>query len=317
MKRKVIYLCCITAFTLFVALPPEKVTAQNKLPYEPLVVENAHWEVGFYSTENPPWAPFQMYQYLISGDSVLNGKHYKKLYYRDLDDVDPEFILSEGLYGLMREDTLNRKVYAITYYNAGWCPVNEEFQLYDFDIEVGDTTIFLCLVGDQLLINQIDYEYIFNKERKLFRLNDPEEYLIEGVGTNYGLLEWGYFVKRNEPESKGSYYELANFCIGTDEECGYFWVGIKDEIKFSNFKVYPNPFHDNIIHISLAIPYFQTVEISFYNLMGSEVYQTSLSNIITEQDIILPASLSGNSSPLLLIIRNRQQIIFKQLIFKQ
>jgi len=246
-----------------------QVSAQNKQPYQPLLVENAHWVVGFYSTENPPWAPFQMYQYLISGDSVLNGNQYKKLYYRDLDDVDPEYILSEGLCGLMREDTLNRKVYAITFYNAGWCLVNEEFQLYDFDVEVGDTTTFLCLVGSQLVFNQVEYEYIFNKERKLFRLNDSEEYLIEGVGTNYGLLEWGYFVKRNEPESKGSYYELANYCIGTDEECGYFWVGIEEREKPVKLKVSPVPAKEMVNFEFGNIQSLQQAQHRCYDVFGN------------------------------------------------
>jgi hypothetical protein len=265
-----------------------QVSAQNKQPYQPLVVENAHWEVGFYSSENPIWAPYEMYQYVISGDSALNGTQYKKLFYRDLDDVDPEYILSQELYGLMREDTLSRKVFAITFNNNGnGCPVNEEFQLYDFGLEVGDTTN-LCFVAYQWIIYDIFYETLFGKERKVFNTYNSPDYLIEGVGTSSGLLDWGYFAKRNEPESKGGWYELLNHCVGTDEECGYLWVGIEEREKLIKLKVSPNPAKE-IVNFEIGnIQYLKQAQLRCYDVFGSLLHSEAV--VPGQKEVVLDIS---------------------------
>jgi hypothetical protein len=268
-----------------------QVSAQNKQPYQPLVVENAHWEVGFYSTENPIWAPYQMYQYLICGDSILNGQQYKKLFYRDLDDADPEHILSEEFYGLMREDTLNRKVYAINSYNYyNECPINDEFLLYDFDLEVGDTTD-MCLLSQwgQWIIYDINYETIFNKERRLFyQFNNSWEYIIEGVGSNYGLLEWGNFTKKNESGSKGAYFELMNYCNGTDEECGYLWVGIEEREESVKLKVTPNPAKEIVNFEFGNIQNLQQAQLRCYDVFGSLLHSEAI--VQGQKEVVLDIS---------------------------
>lgn len=240
--------------------------------YDPMVVENAHWVVGLWSYENPWWPPCQFFQYVLSGDSIINGNHYKKLYYRDLDDIHPEHILSEELFGLMREDTLSRKVYAITFNDNGFdCPVNEEFQLYDFDLDIGDATT-LCFVwsGYSWIIYDIVYETLFGKERKIFYANTIDnDYLIEGVGSNSGLMEWGYFVKGNGRESKGGWYELLNYCVGTDEECGYMWVGIEESEKPVKFKVSPNPAKEIVNFEFGNIQSLQQAQLRCYNVFGN------------------------------------------------
>ena len=266
-----------------------QVSAQNKQPYQPLLVENAHWVVAFYSIDNPPWAPFQMYQYLISGDSVLNGNQYKKLYYRDLDDIDPEYILSEGLYGLMREDTLNRKVYAITF--DGWglgCPDNEEFQLYDFDLEVGDTTDVCLFLGywGPWIIDEIFFQTLFGKERKLLAYYG--DYMIEGVGTNFGLLECGQFPKGNKPSGKGAYYELLNYCIGTDEECGYLWVGIEESENPVKLKVSPNPAKEIVKFEFGNIQNLQQAQLRCYDVFGNLLYNETV--VQGQKEVVLDIS---------------------------
>ena len=262
-----------------------------------------------------------MYQYVISGDSILNGHHYKKLYYRDLDDVDPEIILSEEFYCFLREDTLYQKVYAIVFnhlHETG-CPNNEEYQLYDFDLEVGDTTE-MCLIdfwGDQWIIFEIGYQMLFGQERKVFNTDNIPDYLIEGVGTNSGLLEYGYFEKENKPENKGGWYELLNYCIGTDEECGYLWVGIEDGEEIPMFKIYPNPLTGNTIKLVSQTPITQPLDVKLYDITGKEVYQRHFENITREVNIQIPARLSSGTSPLLLWAGNSRQMFFKQLIVKQ
>ena len=317
MKKQIPFLSTLFITLCFIFIDNIQLYSQNKQAYNPLVVENAHWEVGFYSTENPLWAPYQMYQYVISGDSILNGNQYKKLYYRDLDDVDPEFILSEELYGFLREDTLSQKVYAIVFnhLNETGCPNNEEYQLYDFDLEVGDTTE-MCLVDfwDQWIIYEILYQTLFGEERKVFNTFNSPDYLIEGVGSYSGLLEYGFFVKDSKPESKGGYYELLNFCIGTDEECGYLWVG-QEELKSTNgFEIYPNPMVGRKLYLRSNPPINHPVKIVLYNMHGSNVFETELLTLTGIESIELPITLTSSKSPFLLVVFNNDQPVFKQVI---
>jgi len=283
--------------------------------YDPMVVENAHWVVGLWSYENPWWPPCQFFQYVLSGDSIINGNHYKKLYYRDLDDIHPEHILSEELFGLMREDTLSRKVYAITFNDNGFdCPVNEEFQLYDFDLDIGDATT-LCFVwsGYSWIIYDIVYETLFGKERKIFYANTIDnDYLIEGVGSNSGLMEWGYFVKGAEISGKGAFYILWNYCIGTDEECGYQWVGLEKTQNPYGFRIFPNPLFEKRLFIRIGQPINELAKIVIFDALGAEVLNIQYKNIITDLVIELPAGLVNPHSILYISILVNNQPVFRQ-----
>jgi len=79
----------------------------------------------------------------------------------------------------------------------------------------------------------------------------------------------------------------------------------------------PNPCNGNTVHLVPGRPYNRPVEISIYDMTGSEVYKTDLQDLLNKQVIVLPVSISGSSLPLLLTIRDRQQIIFKQVILRQ
>ncbi|MEM6264442.1 MAG: hypothetical protein AAGI38_18145 [Bacteroidota bacterium] len=130
-------------------------------PYQRMIYDDAHWIVGVRDTQwigpvfHTQW--HGIYEYFISGDSILNGKTYKKVYAHSLNFKNglhrlwrPPFYIAGPDYfeALVREDTVARKVYGVfhkTYQNRAsfslsYCTPHQEEVLYDFSLQVGDTT---------------------------------------------------------------------------------------------------------------------------------------------------------------------------------
>jgi len=221
----------------------QAMNAQNH-PYSPLALEGAHWWV-IHNYEQFPYTIYDSYQYVIRGDSVLNDKNYKKVFYRELQDNYPHLIEYEILAGLVRDDTITHIVYVlnINFYHleSFFCPVEQEFPLYDFSLNTSDTVNF-CMTNNfgTLIVDNIDYEFRYGQERKILFVN-AEEPFIEGIGSGYGVFEWGLGSKGKNNNSKGWGFWLENYCLGTDEECGCQWVGIEDLKNQYGISIYPNP----------------------------------------------------------------------------
>ena len=110
---------------LFLCLPLS-IIAQND--YYPLVSEGKTWEiahVGMLPSQQEKWF------FMLSGDTIINGVNYKKLYQEN----------NQGAvyYRAMREE--GRKVYCIPRDSQ------EEHLLFDFGMQVGDSVY--CLGGDR------------------------------------------------------------------------------------------------------------------------------------------------------------------------
>ncbi len=318
MKRQIHFriLIGISIFIILASLP--LFTIGQVKTYEPLVVENAHWKIGWYHHENPPWAPYNMFQYHILGDTLINSIEYKKLWYRDLDDENPEIMLSEVLFGVIREDTASRKIFVITYFAVyiGECPVNEEYLLYDFDLEEGDATeVCLIWIGNPFMINQIVYDEFLGQVRKQFHsLSYLNNFLVEGVGSNAGLLEWGAVVKNKNTNDRGGYYELFDHCIGTDEDCGYIWVGLNEEEDNNLFSIYPNPIIGNCLYIQSDELLNSNAEIAIYDFQGTKIHETKSNGNSNEIVLTIPEFIRCTKSSFLLTIRLNDQPVFKQVI---
>ncbi|PLX03639.1 MAG: hypothetical protein C0595_06360, partial [Marinilabiliales bacterium] len=88
----------------------------NAQEYNPTAVEGAHWVICF--DDNSTFEPVDgLWEYFASGDTIVNALTYKKILKRDLvvTQNGPPFEAEEEyeLFGLIRDDTLNKKVYAI------------------------------------------------------------------------------------------------------------------------------------------------------------------------------------------------------------
>ena len=110
---------------LFFSFLPLSIIAQND--YYPLVSEGKTWEiahVGMLPSQQEEWF------FMLSGDTIINGVNYKKLYQEN----------NQGAvyYRAMREE--GRKVYCIPRDSQ------EEHLLFDFGLQVDDSVY--CVGGD-------------------------------------------------------------------------------------------------------------------------------------------------------------------------
>ncbi len=119
--------------------------------------------------------------------------------YLDVLECDDSLQLEWDYEGLIREDTLNKKIY---YNRFG----ETEGLIYDFSLDVGDTVF----VDNQylnynevvrLVVDSIDVADIYGVMRNRFFLSGldlsvkdpyyPDEIWIEGIGSNYGIMQSG------------------------------------------------------------------------------------------------------------------------------
>jgi hypothetical protein len=265
-----------------------QVSAQNKQPYQPMALEGAHWWVIYYDDNNPPWIPNESWQYAIKGDSILNEMTYKKVYFRELSDESPQFIEYERFSGLMRDDTLNRKVFLLNYSleNLWTCPVNEEFLLYDFNVTLGDT-IDNCLVQDfgQIVIESVEYEYWYGNTRKILNYTFAG---IEGIGSEYGVFEYGQGSKEKTSQTRTFGFRLTDYCLGTDQECGCQWVGIEEREKPVKLKVSPNPANEIVNFEFGNIQNFQQAQLRCYDVFGNLLHSEAV--VQGQKEVVLDIS---------------------------
>ncbi|GHV25507.1 hypothetical protein FACS1894176_04130 [Bacteroidia bacterium] len=126
-------------------------------------------------------------QYWIASDTVINGVNYKKIVDRD------------RYLGAIREE--DGKVYARLNY-GDYYYASDDFLLYDFTVQVGDTIKSMALEGalsypDGITVREIDEIELENGEkRKRFFFNETSEW-IEGIGSSNGLFHDAMFHATN------------------------------------------------------------------------------------------------------------------------
>ena len=209
--------------------------------YDSLVVENAQWKV-ILDSDDPPWAD-EMSGWLLRGDTIINGLQYKKLYERFFKEAQSNIITSQNLYGFLREDVANKRVYALESQWGGCDSSNSEYLLFDFSYNVGDTSQ-LCFHTEELGPVVLEEKYTtfsFGKERNIFSFGGSSVELIEGVGHYQGLMESPVINISGGPQ-----IYLFDYCRGTDEECNVIYVNVDENPGKNYFSVYPNPANDKV-----------------------------------------------------------------------
>ena len=214
----------------------------NAQGYLPLAIENATWIVNFSDND---FTYDDYYAYKIQGDSLHEGRLYKKVYYWELTDniSQPYQIESNYLLGLLRDDTISGKVYVIMLSSLLWmdhCLTDalSEALLYDFAIHTGDT-VRDCRTEGALTESVVDTIYsdtLFGNIRRVWSLWEDFS-LIEGIGFSRGL-----FTEANLVISAAWGIWLEDYCIGTNFECGLHTA--VTEILESEVEVFPNPTKD-------------------------------------------------------------------------
>lgn len=228
------------------------------MTYHAFPDSNAVW-CGYrnFINYNPPDSSeirVYTYQQEIGNDTVINGNIYHKLiesgefswqawpmpYYTGSLFYFYEYI------GCFRES--NKIIYFIQPNDIN------EYTLYDFNLNVGDTIQFSVNSGGDIMISSIDSILINSTYRKRFNISDIDtslwwdpnhfEYvsIIEGIGSSHGLI---WTIGPYNPEVGGMLeaFKLNGIVIFPDTSTVCNVTSINEIGNFhEEISVYPNPF---------------------------------------------------------------------------
>jgi len=242
--------------------------------YFPLIEENKTWNVLSVALIPLFDTSFSTITYKFSGDTIINSDSYKKLYLSFQEN--PE---DWSLWGFMREDADKRV----------WLRMDseeDEFLMYDYSIDVGDSVFVGIYEPVYLLLDSISEITINQTERKKywFSCNMMPEYRetwIEGIGSNKGICWSGSaFVV-------GGWYRLL--CMSENGELMYMNPNYEscylktdiNEIEKSSLKVFPNPAKNTLIIENKENVKIKSI--SLLNVKGQIIKQFEINN--TQLDI--------------------------------
>lgn len=171
-------------------------------------------------------------KYMTFGDTIINSKEYMKVF-KQTQNAPFEFDINQSNYfAAIRNDSINKKVFVVFndqfyVHNVNGeiftCDPSDEFLLYDFSLQIGDTSIFVDYQYSTLFLfrvqrkNQIVYQniltwndtVIYNSDSLLILSNDnfakkilleaynaefedfycnPNYYIIESIGSINGIF---------------------------------------------------------------------------------------------------------------------------------
>ncbi len=218
--------------------------------------------------------------YVIKGDTTVGINTYKKVYRRKInsdatilaDFMPPYYFSDEKLIGAIRDDLPEKTVYGIGFVADAWyldtCDVLEEQLLYDYSVSVGEEVIGCLNTADALpnaVVDSIKTEIHFGEEHTVLYTTYGE--LIVGIGTWMGL-----FIPIYSLPAPGNPMVLVDYCVGTDDDCGFFATAT-DERPFETLaRLYPNPASQYVV-LEFTEPIPKGARISIQGLDG-KVFKT-------------------------------------------
>ncbi|MFI5204640.1 MAG: T9SS type A sorting domain-containing protein [Flavobacteriales bacterium] len=227
--------------------------------YHPFPDSNATW--NYYLDPNCMLmgTVWEYYSVTYSGDTSINSQTYHKLttpyidaYFSGLCSPVTFFV---GYRGAIRQDTLVKKVFFVAPGDT-----TEEL-LYDFTLQVGDTVqgYLTSPPYPNDTVISIDSVLIGSSYRKRWFINSCYPiYLIEGIGSTYGLIEyspnclpdaWTYSLTCFQQNGQTLYPNTSTTC----ELITSVNPANENENKIT---VFPNPSNG-----SVTVQFDQTIEI--------------------------------------------------------
>lgn len=254
--------------------------------YHPFPQVNSNWNLSqsFYCWTGIPGPVAQSYSIFVSNDTVIGTETYHKLFipYLKSDSTGcTSASVTQGIYkGCIREDGIAKKVYYIK------ASLSTEKLLYDFNLQVGDTVFGELevpgLAKDTVIsIDSVEAWGGGGVWLKRWFINSCYNiYIIEGVGSTYGLIEPSPGCGPDNMErdimcmvcqlpTTGYYYPVITDCD--------MITSINSIAKESNIEIFPNP-SEGSFQIDFNDNSFQELIIS--NLLGDiilseKIYSTN------------------------------------------
>jgi len=252
--------------------------------YIPMAVDGVHWIVK-YDLNSTPYLVDDLWEYYANGDTVIDDALYAKIYKRQLVVIqngppfEPDGIYE--LYGFMRDDTINKKVYAIHIYDSGigFCPANEEYLMFDFSVNIGDTAVF-CLYPDfyDYIITSINYDVFLGFDTRFF-FNSWDYSYLEGMGSVFGLFEEMFIPVKSK--NKRNLYSTSLYYYCRETPCELL-VTVPKTDSPNILNVFPNP-TNNTLHFNINSPTIGDA-IILVNMQGKQIKKIDIQN--TAKDIV-------------------------------
>jgi hypothetical protein len=206
--------------------------------YQPFVQDNHRWMVS-WDIDNTLWDFDDFYENVFGADTLINDTSYtmvwRNYYARTGEPGGFETIIQpfepgfqDELIGFVREDTTLQRVYYRS--EDAWIS-DQEFLLYDFNLEVGDMIIDSLVGAGPYQVVQLDTIFSHDALRRVWSLDDGQT-ITEGIGSNFGPFEGITNL------ISGGYVELYQFCNGPAMDCHVAIDGMVNNRRLFNIRIY-------------------------------------------------------------------------------
>ena len=240
--------------------------------YHPMLSEGKTWVTYFTSCISKCVSSGPV-QYSISGDSIIDSKMYKIVWYQYFNTDNSESIqcmlydryLSpiKEIYGFLREDTVLKRVYELL---PEYC--SKEILSYDFSLQQGDSfkisgfhDTSYCQLGKSMRIDIVKITTLFDGTMvKSFYNNYESIQFIEGVGSEQGPF---HMLEVFESATRLLYMKENDNIMYS-----YCMQGLQVNLKAENIKIYPNPC-SQILNIENTNEEINSI--SIYNMQGQVI----------------------------------------------
>lgn len=250
--------------------------------YSPFITENKVWvEKNIFQNLEDIRPPETSYYYaFFSGDSVVDGEKWSKLYLQrfyfdswytpNAEQFINDTLQNPQLWTLLREDTTEKKVWNL-----------DGEILYDFSLTPEDT--LNTPVGPHVLDSIGFVQLQDGSQRREFFFLVPNEELtvshIEGIGSSTGILEPFAFLPVSGFLSSSEIICYSEDSVKLFGECLYpefIILSRESDLEQQSIKIFPNPSSGRLsIDLGRNFPH---LEVMIYNAYGKLVYESSIKN---------------------------------------
>lgn len=245
--------------------------------YHPFPDSNACWNLNMAQgmCYMGGWSD-EEYSITISGDTIINSQIYHKLSTPFVEVVSTGGCTQRnfpGYKGAIRQDITGKKVYFVP-------PTQPtEHLLYDFTMEVGDTVKGFLQISNTPtdIVAEIDSVLVGDNYHKRWSINPCYGiYLIEGIGSTFGLLEPSPGCMTDM-----DYYSLT--CFNQDgesvypdpsSECRLITSTNNPDLISDAVRIFPNPSNGSFT-VDFISPN-DIKEIRLTDMIGNIVFQKPL-----------------------------------------
>ncbi|MBP1672799.1 MAG: hypothetical protein H6Q25_614 [Bacteroidetes bacterium] len=179
---------------------------------------------------NSLWSVSDM-KYMTFGDTIINSKEYMKVYKQTQHQPFEFDIDHSSYYAAIRNDSINKKVFVIfkdqelVFDIYGYqipCNADDEFLLYDFSLNIGDTAIVIDDYYHSLNLYTVkrvnNIETIENSDSLIVLSNSDtvKRILLQAHNPNVGLVVSSYYILESIGSSSGLFQQFP---------CSFFYDG--------------------------------------------------------------------------------------------